>query len=158
MEFVGRPEQPRGVRRLLFRLPIRLYRARLGFLLGKRFLLIEHRGRKSGKCRQVVVEVVVHDPLHDEVVVASGFGPKADWYLNVLAHPEVTIQLGSRSWRARAVKLEAEEAAEAMVHYARRHPRAARGLSRFMGFRVDGSERDYRAVGERVPMIRFSPV
>lgn len=158
MELVGRPDRPTGLRRLLFRLPVLLYRARLGVLLGERFVLVDHVGRTSGRIRETVVEVVVHDATRDEVVVASGFGRKADWYRNLLAHPEVTIQLGSRSWRAQATPLTDQEAADALAHYARRHPRAAKALTRFMGFRVDGSQADYRAAGEQVPMIGFRPV
>lgn len=158
MEFTERPERPRGIRRMLYRLPVWLYRARLGILLGNRFVLINHVGRKTGKLRQVVVEVVVRNPATGAVTVASGFGPRADWYRNLLAHPDATIQLGSRSLTVRAVPLSEDEAAEAMVAYARHHPRAARGLSALMGFRVDGSEADYLEVGRRIPMLRLEPL
>lgn len=39
---------PTGLSRILFRAPIWLYRRGLGWLLGKRFLLINHIGWKSG--------------------------------------------------------------------------------------------------------------
>ena len=48
---------PRGLACLAFRLPIGLYRLRLGWLLGDR-LLLTHIGRKSGLPRQAVIEVV----------------------------------------------------------------------------------------------------
>ncbi|MFW6034053.1 MAG: nitroreductase family deazaflavin-dependent oxidoreductase [bacterium] len=158
MEFTGRPERPTGVRRMLYRLPVWLYRARLGVLLGTRFVLINHVGRKTGRWRQVVVEVVDRDPATGAVTVASGFGPDADWYRNLLAHPQATIQLGSRSATVRAVPLSEDGAAEAMARYARRHPRAARGLSALMGFRVDGSKADYLEAGRRIPMLRLEPL
>jgi hypothetical protein len=37
------------------------------------------------------------------------------------------------------------------------HPRTARRIARFMGFEVDGTERDYREVGRAVPFVRFAP-
>ncbi|HCU92327.1 MAG TPA: nitroreductase family deazaflavin-dependent oxidoreductase, partial [Actinobacteria bacterium] len=80
MEIVKRPGRPAGVRRLLYRLPVWLYRARLGWLLGHRFVLINHIGRTSGRVRQVVVEVAEHDRVSGAVAVVSGFGPGSDWY------------------------------------------------------------------------------
>ena len=44
-----------GLKRIMFRAPIFLYRIGLGGLLGKRFLLLNHIGRKT------VMEVVNHD-------------------------------------------------------------------------------------------------
>jgi hypothetical protein len=38
---------PRGLARLAFRLPIWLYRLRLGWLLGDRFLLLTHIGGRA---------------------------------------------------------------------------------------------------------------
>lgn len=157
-EFARPRQRPSGVSRLLFRLPLWLYRARLGALLGRRFVLINHIGRVSGRSRQVVVEVVEHHAATRDVVVASGFGPKADWYRNLLAHPEVSITVGGHAYDVRAVPLDDAEAGEAMVGYARRHRVAARGLARFMGFEADGTESDYRDIGRRIPMLRLETV
>jgi deazaflavin-dependent oxidoreductase (nitroreductase family) len=151
----GPPRRPTGLGRFLFRLPLWLYRARLGALLGRRFVLIHHIGRVSGRTRQVVVEVVEHDAATGSVIVASGFGPTADWYRNLLAHPQVSIQVGARALAVRAVPLDEVEAGEAMVRYARRHRVAARGLGRFMGFEADGTEAGYRDIGRRIPMLRL---
>jgi deazaflavin-dependent oxidoreductase (nitroreductase family) len=149
---------PTRLERALFRLPVRLYRMRLGRLLGRRFVLIHHIGRVTGRTRHVVVEVVEYDRATRDVVVASGFGAKADWYRNLLAHPEVEIQVGSRSYAVVAVPLGQSEAGEAMVGYARRHRVAARGLARFMGFEADGTESGYRDIGRCIPMLRLETV
>ncbi len=51
-----------------------------------------------------------------------------------------------------------EEGAEIFVKYASRHRTAAKYvLPRVLGFSVDGSDADFRAVGRRVPFIRFVP-
>jgi deazaflavin-dependent oxidoreductase (nitroreductase family) len=149
------PARPSGIKRLLFRMPRWLYRAHLGWIFGRRLVLIHHIGRKSGRRHEVVVEVASHDPTTDSVVVVSGFGSRADWYQNLLAHPDTTIQLGRRSLLVHATPLDDEDAAAAMASYARRHPRAARALAGFMGFQVDGSGEDYRDVGRRLPMLRL---
>ncbi len=56
------PAYPLGVLCFGFTVPILLYRARLGWLLGHRFLLLTHRGWKTGKIRRTVLEVVHYDP------------------------------------------------------------------------------------------------
>ncbi|MFI6925316.1 nitroreductase family deazaflavin-dependent oxidoreductase [Nonomuraea spiralis] len=155
MEIVNRPDPPAGLRRRLWRLPILLYRLGLGPLLGSRVMLLTHTGRVSGLPRRAVIEVVRHDG--HGYVAASGFGPKADWYRNVMATPRVTVQVGGRRFRATAVPLEAAEGAEIMARYAPRHPAAARRLCRIMGFAVDGSVADYREVGRHIPFVRFIP-
>ncbi|MEU7039484.1 nitroreductase family deazaflavin-dependent oxidoreductase [Streptomyces varsoviensis] len=155
MEFSQRPAPPTGVRRLLFRAPIRLYRWRLGWLFGGRLLLLNHTGRVSGKQRQVVVEVIEHDRADGSYVVCSGFGPTAAWYRNLLATPQGSIQVALRTIPVTARPLDADEGGDLMARYAPRHPKAARRLVRFMGFSVDGTLEDYRAVGRRLPFVRL---
>lgn len=155
MEIVNRPDPPTGLRRVLWRLPILMYRLRLGRLLGGRFMLLQHVGRVSGKPRQAVLEVVDHDDRGH--VAASGFGPRSDWYQNVVKTPDVTIQVGGRAIPVTAVPLSADESVEIMAGYARRHPAAARKLGKLMGFVIDGTAEDYREVGRHVPFVRFTP-
>jgi deazaflavin-dependent oxidoreductase (nitroreductase family) len=153
MEIVKNPSPPTGFSRLVWRLPIQLYRARLGWLLGSRFLLLRHVGRVSGRPRTAVIEVVHHEP--GSWTAASGFGKKSDWYRNVLAHPEVSIRTAGQDHAVRAVALDPDECAVLMTRYARAHPRAARSLMKIMGYRVDGSDSDWAEIGRRTPFIRF---
>lgn len=147
---------PGRLQRLAFRLPLLLYRFRLGALLGSRVLLLEHTGRRTGVTRRTVLEVVEHDPAGaGSYLVASGFGDAADWYRNLLAGPAATVTVGSRRLAVTAHPLAPAEAGAAMVRYAGRHPRAARQLSRFLGHRIDGGEAGYRAVGEAMPFVRL---
>ncbi|MEV0168752.1 deazaflavin-dependent oxidoreductase (nitroreductase family) [Nonomuraea fuscirosea] len=155
MEIVNRPAPPTGLRRRLWRLPILLYRLRLGRLLGGRVMLLTHTGRVSGLPRRAVIEVVQHD--EQGYVAASGFGVRADWYRNVMTTSEVVLQVGGKTLRATAAPISADDGAELMARYAPRHPVAARRLCQIMGFAVDGSEADYREVGRRIPFVRFTP-
>jgi deazaflavin-dependent oxidoreductase (nitroreductase family) len=146
-----------GLKRYLFRAPIFLYRIGLGGLLGKRFLLLNHIGRKSGQQRQTVLEVVNHDKETDTFYIASGFGKKSDWYLNILEHPQVNIQVGWRKMAVTAVPLSPEESGKAMVDYARRHPNAAKNLGKLIGYDAT-SEAEYRAIGrDAIPFIALKP-
>ena len=148
---------PRGLARLGWRAPIWFYRLGLGGLLGERFVLINHTGRKSGKPRQAVVEVVYRAPETGAYVVASGFGEKADWYQNLKAHPEVTIQVGRKRMTARAERLSLPQATEVMLDYNRRHPAALRTLSGILGYRTDGSEADVHFFASVIPIVALTP-
>lgn len=157
MEIIKHKTPPTGLARAMFRLPIQLYRWRLGWLLGGRFMLLTHTGRKTGRPRQVVVEVIGGTRLEGGYLACSGYGAAAAWYRNVLATPTVTIQVGRRRMAAVAEPLDPEAGAEVMATYASRNPWAARRLCRFMGYSVDGGEADFREVGRRLPFVRFTP-
>lgn len=158
MEIVKKAPPPTGLGRWLFRLPIPLYRMRLGWLFGGRIMLLHHVGRVTSKQRQAVLEVVDHDAATDTYLVASGWGPTAAWYRNVCHAPDVTIQVGRRTIPVHSVPVSGEEGAEIFAQYAVKHRRAAtKLLPRLMGYAVDGSEADFRAVGERIPFVRFVP-
>ena len=149
---------PTGALRLVARAPVHLYRRHLGRLLGTRVLLLTHTGRVSGRPRQVVLEVVDHDPRTGTFLIASGFGPRAQWYRNIRHTPAVTILVGGRRLSATAQPLTPEESGRAMARYALRHPRTARRLMRVCGLDVDGTADDYHLVGrDHVPFVRLVP-
>ncbi|WP_158167903.1 nitroreductase family deazaflavin-dependent oxidoreductase [Mycolicibacterium smegmatis] len=158
MKMVKRVQPPTGLSRLLFRAPLAMYKANLGWLFGNRILLLHHIGRVTGKNREVILEVVDHDPQTGAYTVASGWGSSAAWYRNVVAKPEVTIEVGRRTVAVTAVPLSQAEGADIFARYAMRHRFLARYLlPRLMGFSVDGSLEDFRAAGEQIPFIRFVP-
>lgn len=148
---------PSGLTRLALRAPLWLYRLGLGWLLGSRFLQLTHTGRKSGLPRQTVLEVVRHDTQSDTFYVVSGWGESSDWYRNVIENHLVTIRTGHRRIEARVERLSAELAGDELVDYHHRHPRALSQLAGFMGYRLDGSEADARALGELLPVIAIQP-
>jgi deazaflavin-dependent oxidoreductase (nitroreductase family) len=150
---------PSGLRRVLFRVPILVFRARLGWVFGHRLVLINHRGRKTGRSRQVVVEVAARDRATGAVTVASGFGSQSDWFRNLLVAPQTTIEVGARRLHVRAVPLSPEDGGEVMVDYAKRHRLSGAVLARYLRYDVDGgSEGGYRALGHEIPFVRFEPV
>ena len=149
---------PTGVAKVLFRVPIHAYRHHLGWLFGHRLLLVNHVGRVTGKHRQVVLEVVAYDRKDGSHVVVSGWGPTAAWYRNVCHTPEVTIQVGTRTIPVTAVPLTEADGADILSTYMAEHKTAAKVLlPRLMGYRVDGSDADFRALAARLPAVRFVP-
>ena len=154
------PSIPTGWRRKAFRAPIFLYKNGLGWLLGNRFLLVNHTGRKTGLPRQAVVEVVDRDPIHNHYLIAAGFGRKTNWYRNLLSTPEMSFQIGQQRWHASAVPLSGEEAGQVLVDYARRYPHLFPQLTRMIGIVVDAeNETAVRDLGRSgvLPIMRLEP-
>jgi deazaflavin-dependent oxidoreductase (nitroreductase family) len=148
-------QRPRGLLRCLARLPIGLYRARLGWLLGNRFLMLTHIGRKSGLPRQVVVEVVRYDITTDTYFIVSGFGEQADWFRNIVKTPDVTVRVNTRRLACIAEHVSQQEATDELKDYARRHPAALKTLSRALNYPWDGTEESYRKLAQMLPVIKL---
>ena len=148
---------PKGISRLFFRFPILLYSIGLGWLFGKRFLLLNHTGRKSGLPRKVVLEVVHHDVEKKIYYVSSGFGSKSDWYQNVLAKPENSIQVGNKTHEVVANQLNIEESGTLMRQYANNYPTAAKYIAKGIGYEVNGTEEDWENLGAQMIFIAFIP-
>jgi deazaflavin-dependent oxidoreductase (nitroreductase family) len=75
-------------------------------------LLLDHRGRTSGR-RLTTPLVYLVDGDRLVVVASSGGLPKdPQWYRNVVADPEVSVQLGREVRRMRARTADAAERAE----------------------------------------------
>jgi len=149
------PTPPRGWRAILWRLPIWLYRLHLGWLLGKRFLLLNHTGRKSGLPRQAVLEVIRHDPEANIYYVASGFGKKSHWFRNIQETPQVTIQIGYRKMNATARRLPHNAGEAELRRYAKSHPQALKELSKIIGLPYDGTLESLHRFAELVPIVAF---
>lgn len=149
---------PHGALRLGLRLPIWLYRLHLGWLLGKRFLLLNHVGRKSGKIHQTVIEVVKHEQASDSFFVVSGWGDKADWFQNIHKNPDVAIQSGGHNLKARAEDIPLADAIDILNEYTRRYPIAFKELTGlFLGERMQPGLDASRRLAEKMPMVVFRP-
>ena len=155
------PAPPRGVMRTLLALPIWLYHANLGFLLGHRFLLLVHTGRKSGVRRETVLEVVDYDPARHEAVVMAGWGRRAGWLHNVEAGLASEIRIGRERFAPQFRILEPDEAERRFAAYERENrliaPIVRRVLSRLVGWRYDGSAAARRRVVAQLPLVAFRP-
>lgn len=151
---------PSGGLRLVLRLPIALYRLKLGWLLGQRFVLLHHIGRKSGQVRETVVEVVGHDRASDTYYIVSGWGKRANWYQNLLATPKITIQVGRRRLHVCAEPVPPSEGARVLLDYRQNHPLAIRELSRVLTganlSKASPAELE-RIVQETLPIIALRP-
>jgi deazaflavin-dependent oxidoreductase (nitroreductase family) len=151
------PSRPNRALALGLRLPSYLYRFRLGWLLGHRFLLLTHRGRKSRLTRRTPLEVLHYDPHSRESVVLSAWGKKADWYRNIEASPPLEVETGGERYPPAPRFLTSEEAYAVITEYVIRHPLAARVLERVFGFPVTRSVASRMAFAESVALVAFRP-
>jgi deazaflavin-dependent oxidoreductase (nitroreductase family) len=81
-----------------------------GFFEGKSLALVHHKGAKSGTER---VNPLAAQQLEDGslAIFASkgGAATHPDWYYNLLANPETTVELGTESFPVRAREAKGEE-------------------------------------------------
>jgi deazaflavin-dependent oxidoreductase (nitroreductase family) len=147
--------------RAVLGLPVWLYRAHLGRLLGQRFLLLVERGRTTGRIRRVVIEVVRFDPLRRESTVVAGWGRDTQWLRNVLAGGALEVQTGSRSYVPTVRILPADEATSVLADYERRNwliaPLVRRVLGRLLGWPYDGGPRARARAVAQLEMVAFRP-
>lgn len=141
----------------MLKLPTYLYRARLGFLFGQRFLLITHIGRKSHRVYRTTVEVVERDATIGEYIVCSGLGAASDWYRNLRANPAPQVQVGNKCWRPAVRFLDPGEAEPRFRRYEHAHPALAKRLLASMALSYDGTDDGRRAMMDQLPMVAFSP-
>lgn len=97
------------VNRSLFKAPLILWRIGLGVLLshkamaGNKMLVLTTWGRKSQKPRHTMLSYV---SVGDQEVVCSGWGEKSDWVKNIGVNPQVTVQVGCKSYSAVARRVQ----------------------------------------------------
>jgi deazaflavin-dependent oxidoreductase (nitroreductase family) len=80
-----------------------------GFFEGAPMVLLHHYGAKTGAER---VNPLMYQQVGDSIAIfaSAGGGPSdPQWFRNLVAHPEVTIEVGASSGKARARVAEGDE-------------------------------------------------
>ena len=147
--------KPTGIWKWFLHMPTWMFRMHLGFVFGKRMLMIEHRGRRSGRLFRTVLEVAGRGS-DGGFIVTSGTGPKADWYRNIVAGGLDAVWIGSRRHGATLRQLPEEEAGAVFAAYEQEHPKTASILMERMGVSYDGTERGRVEMMRKIPMVEFS--
>jgi deazaflavin-dependent oxidoreductase (nitroreductase family) len=148
--------------RLLLRTPAWLYRWKCGWLLGHRFLLLIHTGRRTRRERCTVLEVMAFRKADFEAIVMCAWGRDADWLRNIGVTPNSQVLIGSSRFTASHRVLGVDEAAAMLAGYERRNrlmaPIVRAGLSWLLGWRYDSSEPARRRAAAQVPFVAFRPL
>jgi deazaflavin-dependent oxidoreductase (nitroreductase family) len=119
--------------------------------------MVTHIGRKTGRRRRTVLEVVHYDPVTRECIVVSAYGDHADWYRNIQVHPALEIQVGLQRYRPEQHNLSPEETLTLLIDYQHRYPRLFRQLLRFLGYAYDGTPEGLRMAAQLLRGVAFRP-
>lgn len=88
-------------------------------------LLLHHRGAKSGQERITPVVYLADDGRYVIFASKAGAPTNPDWYHNLKANPEITIEVGTETIRARADEVTGEERDRLFETNAKRNPNFA---------------------------------
>jgi len=150
---------PRGWLRILFKIPV--YVARMGFsgwetLFGLEWMLLITTGRKSGKKRYAMVDVLLFDCETDTYVIEVGFGKSSDWYRNIQAAPSFEGQVRRRRFRAVAEELSPDKTGDVMINFVRRRPAYAKSVMKMVGV-VFTTEEELRRIAPKWTLLAIHP-
>lgn len=156
--------KPGPVLAWFYHAPSYLYRAHLGRLMGPRFLMLATPGRRTGRVRRTVIEVVARRPAADASApptlwVVASRGPRTDWYANAKAARRVRVDWMAHRFTAEARTLDRDERYELLADYQRRHPKAAAMLGRAaLDAEFTGEPEHLRALAATLRSLRLDPV
>jgi deazaflavin-dependent oxidoreductase (nitroreductase family) len=154
---LGLRRQPGRLVLAAMRVPRPLYRHGWGWMLDHTFLLIVHRGRKTGKRRETVAMALAYDPHTREAVVFSAWGPNTEWIRNLRAHPALQIQIGREAYVAEQQFLSEDESVAVVREFQRRHPWRTRLFAAILGWGDLSSETAVREFVRTRPFVSFRP-
>lgn len=145
--------------KIFFKIPVWIYK--MGFtgwerLIGAQWMLITTIGRKSGKRRDAMVDVMDYDKATDTYYIEAAYGSRADWYRNIQSNPRFEAQVGRRKFHATATPLSNEDAGELMVRFYRAKPAYTRSVMAMVGMKFEGEE-ELRALGSKLTLIAVHP-
>jgi deazaflavin-dependent oxidoreductase (nitroreductase family) len=96
-----------------------------GVFEGKPILLLTHTGAKSGRTRTNPL-MYLEDGDRTVIFASKGGHPThPHWYRNLVANPEVTVEIGDETFAATAVELTGEERDRIYAIQSERYPQFA---------------------------------
>jgi deazaflavin-dependent oxidoreductase (nitroreductase family) len=154
---LGLRRQPGRLMLVLMRTPRPLYRHGWGWLLGHTFLLITHRGRKTGKRRETVAMALTYDSDTRAVVIFSAWGPNTQWIRNLRARPALQIQIGRDTYVPEQHFLSEDEAVAVGTEFRRHHPLRLRLFATILDWGDLSTEQALREFVRTRPFVSFRP-
>ncbi|BBY25813.1 nitroreductase family deazaflavin-dependent oxidoreductase [Mycobacterium stomatepiae] len=113
------------------RIPTWIFKLGMGRLLGSRFAMITHRGRKSGAHHTVIIETADGSIQQGRLVYIIAYGTRAQWYKNLKASPAVSIEIAGKTYHQPRYEFLDKAATErAIASYWARYPKLAGWMAR----------------------------
>jgi deazaflavin-dependent oxidoreductase (nitroreductase family) len=139
-----------------FKLPLVLYRLDLGWMMGKRFMVVTHVGRRSGKVYQSVLAVVGFDPKTSGIKAVSPWS-SSNWFRNIQATPALEVQTAGVRYVPVQRFLSPEEIASSFVEFRREHPIFSRMVARIPGWNIDSTYDEFLELARSLRGVAFEP-
>ena len=155
----GLEKRPSALLKFFFKTPLLMHK--LGFggwerLIGAEWMLITTIGRKTGKRRETMVDVMDYNEANDTYYIEAAYGTRADWYKNIQSNPIFEAQVGRRKFKARAGALTTEGAAELLVRFYRQKPAYTRSVMAMAGMKFK-DENELREMGKNLTLLAVKP-
>lgn len=140
-----------------FKMPLFFYRLGLGWIFGKRFMVLTHVGRKSGKPYRSVLAVAGYDPRTREIKAVSPWS-SSNWFRNIQATPALEVQTAGVRYAPRQRFLSPEEIAALFIEFRRDHPIFSRLVARIPGWKIDSTYDEFLELARTLRGVAFEPV
>lgn len=152
-------KRPNKLLKFFLKFPVLLHKIGLGGwerMIGAQWMLITTTGRKSGKPRATMVDVMDYDKAADSYYIEAAYGQRADWVRNIQANPIFDAKVGRRKFRARMTELSAEGAGNLLVRFYREKPAYTRSVMAMVGIKFKGED-DLRAMAPQLTLFAVTP-
>lgn len=152
-------KRPDRLLKFFFKIPVWLHKIGFGGwerLVGAQWMLITTIGRKTGKHRETMLDVLQYDKATDIYYIEAAYGARADWYKNMQNNPIFEAKVGRRKFKARAETLPSEGAGEMLVQFHRCKPAYTRSVMAMAGMKFK-DEDDLRKLGKNLILLAVKP-
>jgi deazaflavin-dependent oxidoreductase (nitroreductase family) len=93
-----------------------------GFWEGRPLLLLTTTGAKNGQRHTTPVMYLREDDRVFIFASKGGAPGNPDWYYNLLAHPDITVEIGDQTYQAKASPITGEERDQIYARWATMYP------------------------------------
>lgn len=155
----GLEKRPSALLKFFFKTPLLLHKLGLSGwerLIGAQWMLITTIGRKTGKRRQTMVDVMDYNKTTDTYYIEAAYGERADWYKNIQSNPIFEAQVGRRKFKACAGTLSNEGAGDLLVQFYRQKPAYTRSVMAMAGMKFK-DETELRELGKNLMLLAVKP-
>ena len=152
-------KRPNALLKFFFKMPLFMHKIGLGGwerLIGAQWMFITTIGRKTGKRREAMVDVMDYDKVNDTYYIEAAYGSRADWYKNIKSNPVFEAQVGRRKFKARAEELAEKDTGEMLVQFFRRKPAYTRSVMAMVGMKFK-DEDELRKIGKNLTLLAVKP-
>ncbi len=123
--------------------------------IGKMVLLLTTIGRKSGQPR---VTPLQYEEVDGAYYVGSARGTEADWYKNILACPQVELQIAERRLTARAETMtDPTRLADFLELRLKRHPRMLGMMMLLEGLPPHPTRAQLEQAAQHLALVKLTP-